>query len=106
MVFCQTVKKGLPAATFERSKQSSHLYGFFTETWIFGVLKASDFEAVNVVSLVLGVLLEACCGFLEATYNSAILKVYVGFVNFIFRKHMTLRWTERDIYLLQSRIIF
>lgn len=67
---------------FQRWDHSSYLNGFFTETGLCGMLEAPDYDAVDVASLFLSILIHEYCGFLETADITAIFIKYVDLVKF------------------------
>lgn len=71
---------------FGKAVVNGRLSELFAETGLMEMLEASDFEAVDIVSPLLGAIVYRFCGLVEEVYVTTVFKKYEYLTSFLFRK--------------------
>lgn len=76
----------------------------FKENRLHGMLEASDYEAIDSLSLFLGALANNLCDLLVNTEMKKGLTEYADMMNFSYKRQMHFGWTGESIQHLESCI--
>lgn len=90
---------------FRKSYQTKYLNGFFRDAGLTGRLEASDYDAVDLVSLFLGALADEFCGLYKTAEVTKVFTQYVNNVNFVFKKFLDTGWSDDKTPKLERDII-